>query len=526
MGALKYLYFTRLKNRLIQMVKKPASLIFMLFIVAMLVLTIVSGFMSDGEGGYERMPIAYLVAGLTLLYSVIFIMTAAKGLGVGASIFTLSDVNYIFSSPTKPQNVLFYGLVQQVGASLLLGFFLLFQFAWLHQMFGISFPQLLLIVAGYACATFCGQLAAMAMYSLTVNSEPAQKVMKAVFYTVPALFGLWLFANVLAGGLDAPLDRAVEIVNGPVVRWFPVGGWLGMFAGGAITGDWVVSLVGLGVTLVAAAGVVVIMVMADLDYYEDVLQTAETSYSAIAAAKEGSVAEAGPKVVKLGKTGLGGGWGASAFYYEHRLENRRSRTFLLSGQQLTFVAVSVAMAFFLKDGGLVGVFAFATYMQIFSVAMGRFNRELVKPYVYLVPEPSFQKLLQCMREALPGAVTEAVLIFVPAGLIMEAPMTAVAAFIVARVAAAALINAGNLLVERLFSSIDSKALSLMLYFVVVIAVFVPPVAAGLVVGGLLATPAMMETSGALVFAIVAVLEAALLAFLCRDTLEVAELNNQ
>ena len=32
-----------------------------------------------------------------------------------------------------------------------------------------------------------------------------------------------------------------------------------------------------------------------------------------------------------------------------------------------------------------GILAMSTYMQLFSVALGRFNRELIKPYIYLIP---------------------------------------------------------------------------------------------------------------------------------------------
>jgi len=521
--ALRYLFLMRLKNRFLQMVRKPATFIFMLFLAAMLALTVVSAFIPEmeGESVYPEVPMYYLTGGLVVVYSAVFLLVAAKGLSGGASIFTLSDVNLIFTSPLLQRSVLFYGLVQQLGASLLLGFFLLFQFSWLHQMFGISFPQLLLIIVGYAAATFCGQLAAMAMYSLTVDSERARKGAEFVLYAVPSVFAVYLLVSLAAGGLADPLPRLMAGLSGPVLRCMPVGGWLAAFVGGLINGEWAAAALGLGATLLSCAAVVFVLVKKDPDYYEDVLQTAEAGYSAILAAKEGQLAESVPKNVKVGRTGLGGGWGASAFYYKHVLENRRSRVFLLSAQQLIFAAVTVAMAFFMRDAGPAAVFGFSTYMQVFTVALGRFNRELAKPYVYLVPEPPFQKLLQCLREALPGTVTEAVLIFVPVGAIMGASPLETAVLILARVAASALMIAANVLMERLFSGVISKVLSTLLYFVLVVAAFVPPVAAAVLTSML----ASFDMAGALLaFSAVCVPEAALIGFLCRDTLQYAELN--
>src|SRR5699024_6765907 len=110
-----------------------------------------------------------------------------------------------------------------------------------------------------------------------------------------------------------------------------------------------------------------------------------------------------------GRTGLGGGEGASAFWYKHRIENRRSRTFILGGAELIFVIATIGFGFFMRDEGVVPVLAFAVYMQMFSSSMRRLPREMMKPYVYLVPEPPFKKLLWCIRESVGSFALMAVL---------------------------------------------------------------------------------------------------------------------
>ena len=95
------------------------------------------------------------------------------------------------------------------------------------------------------------------------------------------------------------------------------------------------------------------MAKADQDYYEDVLQSTETAFLTQAAAKEGRVADTAPRNVSVGKTGLGGGRGASAFYYKHRVENRRSRKWLLSGIELVCVIANLGFAFLMRGEGIV-----------------------------------------------------------------------------------------------------------------------------------------------------------------------------
>ncbi len=80
--------------------------------------------------------------------------------------------------------------------------------------------------------------------------------------------------------------------------------------------------------------------------------------------------------MSLGKTGFGRGAGAEMFYYKHKLENRRSRILILDTVSLIWVACVIVFSLFMQDSGVMPVFVMATYLQIFSVALGRFNKEL------------------------------------------------------------------------------------------------------------------------------------------------------
>ena len=221
----------------------------------------------------------------------------------------------------------------------------------------------------------------------------------------------------------------------------------------------------------------------------------------------------------MGKTGLGGGFGASAFYYKHRLENRRSRKWLLSGMEIVFVIVNVAFAFFMRDTGIIAPLAYAAYMMFFYVATGRLMKEMTKPYVYLVPEPPTKKLLWCLRESAAGYVTSAVLSFAPMCFFVDAPLASVAAAAVAYFSYAYLFVAGNLVTERVFGSMAVKALIFLFYFVVLILMAAPGIAAAV-----FAAMALPEWSALLILALVNALVTLLGVFACRNILSCAELN--
>ena len=89
--------------------------------------------------------------------------------------------------------------------------------------------------------------------------------------------------------------------------------------------------------------------------------------------------EAVPGKVRVGSIGLKGGWGASAFYYKHKVENRRGGWLLLPPLTLIFAVVLIAFTFFMREGGIIPVFALAVYLQLFTAGQSRINRELYNP---------------------------------------------------------------------------------------------------------------------------------------------------
>ena len=120
---------------------------------------------------------------------------------------------------------------------------------------------------------------------------------------------------------------------------------------------------------------------------------------------------------------------------------------------------------------------------------------------------------------------EAVIIFVPAGLLVGADAMAIALCVVARLSFALLFTAGNILVERVFGTVSSKMLVLFFYFLALVVLAVP----GIILGIVLLT-VLPEAVGLLgLFLGMAVLNvpiAVLVMYLCRNLLQYAELNNR
>ena len=531
-SPLVYLTLHKLKNQIKELFKHPARLIYVLFLVGIFALSAFSG---EEIGTGEPRSLSELVAIMALFYTFMFLLVFLNGSSTNTPMFTLSDVTLLFPAPLSPNKILFYGLLRQLGLSLLLGFFLLFQYSWLNGVYGVTYGGLLLIVAGYAVTLFLAQLLSMAVYTRTSGNERAGRTVRLCVYGTVILYVLAaVFAcrepltALLNGGNDyfAVLDTGTKFFSTLPGLLFPVSGWAAGIVGGIFLGDSFLFVL-LSVVSVLFLIVLILLILGKREkhsYYEDVLQTAETARSAIAAQKEGNL-DVVPKHVRLGKTGLGRGWGASAVYYKHTIENRRSGVFFLSTMSLIFAVCIILASFFMRDmedGAIVGIFAMGTYMQLFSTALGRFNRELTKPYLYLIPEPPLKKLIFSLLESLRSNVLEAVIIFVPVGFILQATPLDVFLCIAARVTFALLFTAGNVLVERVFGTVSSKTLIILFYFLALLLMAVPGIVLGIVL--LFVLPGFLGLFLGMAAANVPI--ALLVLYLCRNLLQYAELNNR
>ena len=515
MSALLYLLSHKAKNRVKEIFHRPAELVLLLVGVALVVFVIFSGNMDVNPGSFR--PRAELYAIIFALYALVFVLTAKNGFVNGASMFSMADVNLLFTGPNLSKTLLSYGLFSQMGRSLMLGVFILYQYSWVHNQYGATVADLV----GYAMTVFLGQMAAMLLYSFTSGSDEKVRIAKGVFYGIIAAFVLYFVYLVARASGDNILSRVLIAAASPVLHFFPAAGFLRLGVVGVMEGNVVRIAIGLGCFVGSLILYYVLVSVLNMDYYEDVLKATEVSFSAITARKEGKAQELTPRNVKVGKTGLGKGFGASVIAQKHRVENRRGKVLLLDLTSVVMAVVTVAFAFFTKQP--VGALVMSMYLMIMTIGTGRWAKELLLPYVYLIPEPPFIKLLYMLREQLPALLMQSAVTFIPLYFLLHCDPLTVAAFILARTSACWLFIGVDLLLHRWFGAGSNKALLIMFYFLFCTLSCLP--------GAALAIALFQVTFFPLSFCLLAMagldlLLALFLLFLSRNVLCASESNNR
>ncbi len=521
MSALVYLVSRKLKNRVKEILHRPTELIVLLVVLAFAVFVIWTGNMSRESEALR--DFGELEAILLGVYTVVFVLIAKNGFVNGAAMFSMPDVNLLFDAPFQPKTMLSYGLFSQMGHALSLGIVLVYQYSWLRSAYDVTLLKLLVIVIGYAMTVFLAQMIAMLIYSLTSGSDKKCRIAKGIFYGLLLIFVAFFAKDVLTTEGEM-LPRVVAAANKPLMHFLPVAGFLRFGVAGALSQHWSAAFIALGCFVVCVAVYYVLVSLLRIDFYEDVLKAAEISFSAITARKEGKAQELAPRNVKVGKTGITHGEGAAVIGVKHSIENRRSRFLLFDLMSLIFAAATIIFALIIKDA--VGAFAFSVYMMVMSVGSGRWAKELTLPYVYLIPEPSFKKLLYTIKEQLPALAAQSVLNFVLLPFLIDCDWLTCIAMMTARFSFGLLFIGVNLLLSRLLGGNgNNKAIIVMVYFLFCLLASIPAIAAGVAVHFIYLGFASIAYSFFAIFAVNTLL-ALLLLFLCRNILETSQNNNR
>lgn len=520
MGALTYLFFTKQKNRLREYLRSPSKLILLLFMVAFFGLSFYTrsaGLYSDSS--FRSIDEFYAI--VSLVYTMVFINVSKSGFSNGASFFSLADINLIFVSPSKSTSALFYGIIQQFGSSLYLGAFILLQYSLSFQLYGIKFMTIVLVAFGYGITVLLSQMCSMLIYVFTSSSDKKAAVAKTVYCSVIGFFVVALLFKADVFG-DFSFSSLVSAVRSSFFAFVPVSGVVSLFVEGLATLNPVKIIIGILFVAVLSLLFYFVLSKAKGEYYEDVLKSAEASYSAITAAKEGKNTELTARNVKVGKAGFSKGYGAAAIKEKHKIENRRGKVLFLSRTSLVTLGTTVLYSFFVADSPLT-VFVLSVYSLAVTVSTGRWMKEITMPYVYLIPEKPFKKLLNVISEQIPSVIFESIICFIPLHFILGSTVEETASMIIARCGFGLVFTGSNLVYLKLIKRSEKTFFTMTVYTLIAMLFCIPGALAGAAVH-------MMfwyyGDVGYLATLPVNILVFLILLFFCRNILEYSEFNNK
>ena len=406
MSSIFYLVKTRIINALRQWIKHPASIVLFIFIlVGLSAAFFAPSAQSDFSASTSELVHRLVRIGVFLLFAIVTVTSISRGLNRGSTLFDMPDVLFLFTSPLRPQTILIYGVLRQAGTVFFASIFLISQIPNFRNNLQLDSKSIIAIFVGWFLMVFSGQILTVGLYSLTASAPKWRKRCRILLFSLVGAIGIGLLLFLAMKG--STLDNVMDYLSHPALHLFPVAGWSAGFVLSVMDGEYVRAVLFLFVTVLCPVLTMIRVQKSESDYYEDVLQATETTYLAKQATKES--ARSGAAIinyrrVKTGKTGIvGKGDGASAFFYRHLTEQRRTGFLVLDKISVLMIFLSLVAGMILRNQDLPqGLpvllteaisFAVLAYLLYFLVIYGKFSQELNKPYIYMVPSGGFWKLL-------------------------------------------------------------------------------------------------------------------------------------
>jgi len=478
MNALFFIILRSVKNWLKETVRKPGKLALYLIIIALLFFVVIVNF-SNNDSQESPAPLFILTGILFLFISIFYVIAVSKGLSSGETIFEMNDVNLLFVSPVNSRKILIYGIVRMTKTAFLAGFFILFQ-STLLSVFGFGYSGVLLTFAGFILSLVVLTIISLLIYS-TTNGKPLYKnivkLIAASFYAPLAVFIITQYFNTY--DITASIEAAVK---SPFFSFIPVIGWTSAGITSFLSGDTASGFLFFGLNIFLGAGLITYIMLSNPDYYEDVLVATETTFEKQRALTEGNITAVNmtDRKVRVSKTGITGKGAASLFFKHIRESFRENRFGFLSWSSLLLIAGAALASYFLRDLIIIG--QTLMWVQIMMIGTGRGLKETYIHYIYMIPEPSFKKIIWSNMEIMTKSLIESALIFTISGIVIKEDPVFILVCVITYAIYSFLLLGVNYVFMRLTGADISYGFLIMFYFLAVLLVMAPGIVMAVITG--------------------------------------------
>ena len=528
MKALVYLLLTQTKNKILSIRKKPGLIILysfiLLFVIGSLLYLILVGDKQVNILPVDNRSLFLFLSGFGLLYLYTF---TYSGLSTGSTFFTMADVGLLFVAPISTKKILFYGLISALGKAMFASLFIFYQIPNLKNMYNYGIIEVLSLFFIYVILVIFCQLLSIGVYIFSNGNQSRKNMVKMLLYlfTGALIIAVYLIMKNEAVGIMEAVKMLVDR------NWFgyvPIVGWVIMFFKGVLMGSIIDIAISLALFTLVSILCISLLTAHKADYYEDVLQSTEFNYQRIQDYKEGrNISSTTNRKVKVKdkENGLNKGKGAFIFAYKHLLEMKRSSRFIFVDvlTVITTIGVSIAGYSIKNEMKAYIILAAVIYIQFFTTVFGRLKIELMKPYIYLMPEPSIKKLFAASISSLLKPCVDSIFIFSALAIVGGASILHCLFMAIAYICSGAVYVGLTIVYQKVLGSQPNQVVQMFIGIFLMLLIFSPAVVISILFSIFILPKSLLFLSS-LPFSIVCLILAFIIFLSCGNLLDNTEIS--
>lgn len=411
MKALLYITKRTIINRVKQALKRPITYLYIVGGCAYLFM------IAFGFGRiFEKMKFnsAFGLVAIISLWTVYIYGTNFVGYANKKGVlFKPSHTHFIFTAPINPKLILLYGANKNFLMSFIVAVIFCTGGATIFKLQGGQ--VVLLFLVSFVLEVILEGSQIVFLYVNESLSERTLKMVSKLVYVLLIGIAVFLFWYIRTYGFS--LDSIKGLVNFPAIQMIPLIGWnialYHLILLGPSTINVICSI--LYILSVVASLMVAVKMKCTGGYYEDAAKFADDYVEFRSKNKRGDTTlSIGKKKTFKKVTSTYEATGAKAIFYRQLLEYKKERFFIFGYMTL----VCAALAFVLikvigKPSGVDPQFfllgAMAYMVLLASGYMGKWEKELKNPYIYLIPDTSLKKMwyatvLEHIKAAIDGLI--------------------------------------------------------------------------------------------------------------------------
>lgn len=485
MKSIIYMFTRTIKNAVKDLYYHPLRLVMYMFIILSVIAGTFSALVATRNMNSQILDMNILKGAYMILIYIVSVPIILKGVGSENNFFKMSDVVNIFVAPISEKKILVYGVGRQLLTMILFIISFLSYGSIAVKLFDISAFNAIVLVFGIILMIVLVQLVTMMIYSICSGNAKRIAITKYIIYAVigiPMILAFIYFYNV-----GVSINGFGETFSLSFLNYVPVLGWLNGLVFAIIFNNIIEIIIYSILIIVFIAFVLILFKFSKVDYFEDVLQRTQSYYETMSDYKAGKITDTmmmGSKKIKVNKSGINRGNGASTVFFKHIKEaSRRSRVIFVNINTVVLLVIFGLIGFGIKATSvaddwkkLLTIFlmiVLGSYVQFFFSTIDDWIKELNKPYIYLIPEKSFRKLIMASMTSLIKPFIDGIIAFVIAGIVFKLSFIDIFVGIAIYASFGFVYNSANVLTQRVIGLTGGRGIMVTLYMAIVTIMILP-----------------------------------------------------
>lgn len=422
MKALTYLIKTSMINYFKMLKRKPVKAIGPIVMILVMISMLFSK-----SSTTKTIDIDIFISLFLLITVVGFTFSLYTGTKSINSRFIMADVNLIFVSPIKPQTVLIYGIIKKMSMELFAYMYIMYQIPNFTRNMGISTAQigLLMMVFLIMQLVFCN-IIKLLIFVLNSKYPWLGNIIRLMIKTLGVILCLVAVLIFLKGRpITFVKDMYNSIANDSWIKYIPVFGWVRELVYQSLTTIDVTFALYFAMIVLLNVVLVYIIYCLKIDFYEDMLSSAESNEVIKKAKNREEITTDSNKKTKLFKVfrkvklKLDNKYKAEVLFYKHINEySKRSIVFFVNTYSIILLAISLVLGIFAKEVEIKLVYMIFCGLLFFGTGLGgKIYTEITNPLIFMIPDSPQKKLFYGTASSLIKLAFDGIILFLPFGIL-------------------------------------------------------------------------------------------------------------